>query len=162
MHENKGIPYLASYVILECKDGLRPEHLDQLKKGFHNGGGWLPMAIGELGTDAAAEFLANEFRANPEIHGQVDAALIRMGERAVPFLLKEFDDADPEREQRHFEGLRHVFKGDMYEGMKDKAEIAIPRLMKVVLHPGEERAEHPGGRAAIGGAAGFRAGETGL
>lgn len=131
-HEKKGVPYLASYVILDCEDGLRPEHLNQLKEGYRNGGGWLPSAIGSLGTDAAAEFLAKEFRANPEIHGQVDWALISMGERAIPFLLKEFDDADPEREQGYFEGLRHLFKGDhVYEGMKDKAKIAIPHLMKV-------------------------------
>jgi HEAT repeat protein len=131
-HEKKGVPYLASYVILDCKDGLRPEHLEQLKKGFRNGGGWLPGAIESLGTDDAAEFLAKEFRANPQIHGQVDAALMGMGERAVPFLLKGFDDADPEREQRYFEGLRHIFKGShVYDGMKDKAGIAIPHLIKV-------------------------------
>ncbi|MEO0797509.1 MAG: hypothetical protein AAFX93_20355 [Verrucomicrobiota bacterium] len=70
-HEKKGVPYLASYVILDCKDGLRPEHLEQLKEGYRNGGGWLPNAIGSLGTDEAAEFLAKEFRANPQTHGQV-------------------------------------------------------------------------------------------
>lgn len=131
-HKKKGVPYLASYVILDCKDGLRPEHLDLLREGYRNGGGWLPNAIGSLGTDAAAEFLSKEFRADPEIHGQVDWALISMGERAVPFLLKEFDDADPEKEQRYFEGLRHIFKGDrVYDGMKDKAKLAIPHLMKI-------------------------------
>lgn len=131
-HKKKGVPYLASYVILDCEDGLQPEHLDQLKEGYRNGGDWLPGAIASLGTDAAAGFLAKEFRADPEIHGQVDWALICMGERAVPFLLKEFDDADPEREQLYFEGLRHIFKGDnAYEGMKDKAKIAIPHLMKI-------------------------------
>ncbi|MFM2199593.1 MAG: hypothetical protein RLZZ505_3025 [Verrucomicrobiota bacterium] len=131
-HEKKGVPDLASYVILHCKKGLRPEHLDELKEGFRNGGGWLPGAIGNLGTDAAADFLAKEFRANPQIHGQVDAALMGMGERAVPFLLEGFDDADPEREQQYFEGLRHIFKGShVYDGMNDKAGIAIPHLIKV-------------------------------
>ncbi len=131
-HKKKGVPYLASYVILFCKDGLRPEHLDQLKEGYRNKGGWLPHAIGSLDSDEAAEFLAKEFRANPKTHGQVDWALMSMGELAVPFLLKEFDDADPEQEQGYFEGLRHLFKGDhVYEGMKDKAKIAIPHLMKV-------------------------------
>jgi len=131
-HKKKGVPYLASYVILDCKDGVRLEHLNQLKLGYHNGGGWLPNVIGSLGTDDAAEFLCKEFRANPEILGQVDWAIISMGEKAVPFLLKEFDDADPEREPRYFQGLRHIFKGDQaYQGMKHKAKLAIPHLMKI-------------------------------
>lgn len=131
-HDKDGVADKASYVILDYTDGLRPVHLAQLKEGFRNGGGWLPTAIASLGTDEAAEFLAKEFRADPEIHGQMDWALIRMGEKAVPFLLKEFDDADPEREQRYFEGLRHIFKGDnFYDGMKEKAKSAIPHLMKI-------------------------------
>ncbi len=130
-HEKKGVPYLASYVIADCRDGLRPEHFSQLKEGYRNGGGWLPVAIASLGTDEAASFLTEEFRGNPRKYGQVDWALISMGERVVPFLLKAFDDSDPEREQPFFEGLRHLFKGDfIYAGLKEKAGIAIPHLIK--------------------------------
>jgi len=131
-HEKAGVANNASYAILGAWDGLRPVHLAQLKDGFRNGGVWLPNAIASLGTDEAAEFLSKEFRANPEIHGQVDSALIGMGEKAVPFLLKEFDDADPKLEPRYYEGLRHLFKGDhVYDGMKEKATIAIPHLMTI-------------------------------
>lgn len=131
-HDKDGVPDKASYIILDYKDGLRPDHLDQLKKGFRNGGGWLPNAIAALDTDGAAEFLAKEFRADPEIYEQLGWALVSMGERGVPFLLKEFDGTDPEREQRFFSGLRHLFKGDhLHDGLKEKAKIAIPHLMRI-------------------------------
>ena len=131
-HDKEGVPYLASYVILDCESGLRPEDLELLKEGFQNGGGWLPSAIGSLDTDEAAEFLAKEFRKNPEVHGQIDSTLAMMGARAVPFLLKEFDDADLEQEEGYFQGLRHIFQGDrIHDGMKDKAGAAIPHLIAV-------------------------------
>ena len=131
-HKKDGVPYVTSYVISDCREGLKPEHIDQLIDGFRNGGRWLPGTIAAFGTDQAAEFLAKEFRANPEILGQVDSSLMRMGEKAVPFLLKEFDEADPEREPRYFEGMRFLFKGDhIYDGMKDKAKSAIPHLLKI-------------------------------
>jgi hypothetical protein len=131
-HDKKGVADKASYVICAAWDSLRPAHLAQLKDGFRNGGVWLPNAIASLGTDEAAEFLAKEFRADPEIHGQLHSALLSMGEKAVPFLLKEFDDADPKLEPRYYEGLRHLFKGDhVYAGLKEKAKIAIPHLLKI-------------------------------
>ena len=131
-HEKKGVPHLASSVILDCRDGLRPEDFEQLKEGYPNGGGSLPSAIGSLDTDEAAEFLVKEFRKEPKIHGQLDGAVMNMGARAVPFLLKEFDDADPEQEEGYFQGLRHIFGGDyIYDGMRDQAESAIPHLIKV-------------------------------
>jgi len=131
-HEKDGVPDKTSYVISDCRKGLKPEHLNPLIDGFRNGGRWLPGTIAAFGTDQAAEFLAKEFRSNPEIYGQVDSSLMRMGEKAVPFLLKEFDEADPEREPRYFEGMRFLFKGDhIYDGMKDKAKSAIPHLLKI-------------------------------
>jgi len=131
-HKKEGVPDLASYVISECEKGLHPEHLDQLQKGFNNGGSRLPSAIGSLGTDDALEFLVKEFRANPQIHCQVDRTIIRMGSQAIPFLMKEFDDANPETEKEFFRGLKHLIQGNgIYEGMKGEAKGAIPHLIKV-------------------------------
>ena len=121
-HKKKGVPYLASYIISDCRNGLKAENLDQLKEGYKNGGSWLPHAIGSLGTDAAIEFLIKEFRGNPKIHGQVDSALMKMDKAVIPFILKEFDNADPKSEQQFFEGLCFLFKGDIcYDGLKEKA-----------------------------------------
>jgi len=99
---------------------------------YKNGGGWLPHAIGSLGTDAAIEFLIKEFRGNPKIHGQVDSALMNMDKAVIPFILKEFDNADPKSEQQFFKGLCFLFKGDIcYDGLKEKAQTAIPHLIKI-------------------------------
>jgi HEAT repeat protein len=132
-----GVADLASYIIRECDDGVAPEHLEALKKGYHNGGGWLPHAIAKLQSDEAAAFLAEEFRKNPQIQGQVDWALISLGGKAVPFLLKGFEEADLEKESAYIEGLLHIF-GEM----KGKGGTAVPRLLAVAesaKHEAERR-----------------------
>lgn len=127
-HPKAGVPNLASYMILDCAKGLMPSQLPVLKQGFQNGGGWLPHAIASLGTDEATEFLVKEFRKNPQTQGQVDWSLIRLGEKSVPYLLVEFEKANPEKESSYFSGVRHIFKE-----MKGKAETALPRLMEIAV-----------------------------
>ncbi|QIF05708.1 HEAT repeat domain-containing protein [Roseimicrobium sp. ORNL1] len=121
-----GVAFLASYIIHECDDGaVVPGQLEALIKGYHNDGGWLPRAIASLRTEEAAEFLAREFRSNPH-QGQLDSSLIWLGEKSVPFLLKGFEEADLEKEEKYLEELIRVF-GEM----KAKGSSALPRLLAV-------------------------------
>ncbi len=124
-HERKGVAELASHIILSCGDGVKVEHLSQLMEGYKNGGCWLPSTIGVIGTDEAIEFLAKEFRARPE-RGQIDQALVKLANRAVPFLLAEFDDASPHSENVFFEELRRVLRS-----MNGSPVNAVPHLIKV-------------------------------
>lgn len=129
-HRDEGVRDLAGYMVLECSEGIHPSQLELLKTAYQRGAGWLPGAIASLKNDEAARFLAEEYRKDPVIHGQLDWALTCLGERAVPHLMREFMNADPKEDNELFRGIRHVFAG-----MQGKAEPAIPKLLRIAQNP---------------------------
>ena len=126
MSDNARLSYLASYVILDCKKGLKPKHLPALKVGWKDDGDWLPNAIASLKTDEATQFLVKKFRTNPQRQGQLDWALTNIGTDAVKLLMIEFKAANPESEKRFFSCFRHILKE-----VEGKGKIILPDLMSI-------------------------------
>lgn len=124
-HEQDGVAHLAGFIIRMCDDGVVPEQLEALKKGYQKGAAWLPYAIASVQSDQAIEFLADEFRKNPQTGGQVDAALASLGEKAAPVLLAGFERAEM-KEEAYFHGLEEIFRG-----MYGKGKTVVPRLLEM-------------------------------
>ncbi len=126
MSKQVRVNYLASYVILDCKKGLKPKHLPALKAGWQDDGQWLPNAIANLKTDEATQFLVTKFREKPKTQGQLDWALANLGAEAAKLLMIEFRSANPKSEKFFFSGFRHILKE-----MEGKGKVILPELMSI-------------------------------
>ncbi len=86
----------AGYVMSD-QDGLTEEHLEALIAARQRGNGWVPRAIGRIGTPRAIKFLVDDLKTDP-VYGsnsQVVMAIERVGEHALPDLLALFKDPAP-------------------------------------------------------------------
>ena len=92
--DKAGVRSFASFTLSDI-DGLGPEHLAPLMKARRNGDGWIPPAIGRIGTPEAIEFLIEDLRNDPETGTQVTFALEKLGARAAPGLANLSDAPSP-------------------------------------------------------------------
>jgi HEAT repeat protein len=86
---NPSVRELAGYVVGNMP-GLGPQHLPALFRAVESGDGWLPNAIGKIGTPPARDFLLEQLRQNPEQGTQVTAGLENLGASAAPGLAAFF------------------------------------------------------------------------
>ena len=86
----------AGYVMSD-QDGLTEEHLEALIAARQRGNGWVPRAIGRIGTPRAIKFLVDDLKTNPRYgsNSQVVMAIETVGEHALPDLLALFKDPAP-------------------------------------------------------------------
>lgn len=126
--EDEDVRQLVSYCLLELPSGsLLERHLPDLMEACRKKRNWLPNAIADIGSDAALEFLAADFRRMPETDAQIDNALERTAPRSVPHLLKEFRQATEEED----DFLNALSK--LWWEMGDKAADAVKPLLEMSL-----------------------------
>lgn len=115
----------AGYVLAGMKDML-PDDLPSLKIAMILGNGWVPRAIGKIGTPAAYRALVDNLRLDPQIQTQTTMAMIAGGEKAIPFLLEAIscDPACPDPE--FFRAIAFVL-----DEMNAKAAPAANPLMDI-------------------------------
>ncbi|MGI9628669.1 MAG: hypothetical protein ACR2QM_17675, partial [Longimicrobiales bacterium] len=120
-HQDPDVRALASYTLRDAV-GLREEHLDALIEARLNGSGWIPPAIASVGSPRAIEFLVAELHKEPEMHTQLTWAFELLGEKGVPYLMKEF-----ECDQACAEPVLEVI-AQIFSELGDRAADAVDRL----------------------------------
>jgi HEAT repeat protein len=88
--QEKRIRNFAGYVLSDQK-GLTEAHLPALIAAQQRGNGWIPPAIGRIGTPAAIQSLIAALKANPQSHTQTTFAIALAGEPAIPGLVALLD-----------------------------------------------------------------------
>ncbi len=74
--KNDHIRFFAGYVLRDLP-GLEERHLDALIRAHQRGDGWIPPAIGRVGTPRAIAYLIGDLQRRPESHTQVTWALTK-------------------------------------------------------------------------------------
>jgi HEAT repeat protein len=91
--KESAVSEFAGYVLRDQK-GLTEEHLDALIAARRRGNGWIPNAIGRIGTPRAIQFLIDDLKANSDFgsNSQVVLAIESTGEGSVPQLVSVFKE----------------------------------------------------------------------
>ena len=98
--ESGDVRQLAGYCLLDLPAGaLLERHLPALMEACAVERDWLPNAIADIDSEEAVEFLAKEFRKNPQTQAQIDHALIRISPRSIEPLLRQFEVAGEEEDE---------------------------------------------------------------
>lgn len=121
---SKDMRELAAFTLRDT-DGLKEEHLDALLVEYRNGEGWILPAIASIGTPRAVQWVMGEFFREQSDGTQVVPAVQRLGEKAVPYLLKFYETDDGWREGGE-SALSTVWKG-----LGKEAATALEPLMKI-------------------------------
>jgi len=129
-HPNERVRNLAGYILTgSCSSTITidKKYLPQLIKAYKKDGGWLPGAIASTGTDEAARFLVAEFMKEREYNTQFPGAITMLGEKAVPYLLKEYE-CDGRCDDKHLGFIGRVF-GEMGE----RAQGVVPVMTNIAV-----------------------------
>lgn len=122
-HNDEKIRTYAGYVIAGL-DGLTDADLDSLMKARNRGDGWIPAAIGRIGTPQAIAFLVDDLRRTPQSSTQVTGALARAGEKAAPALAAFFGGDESISVE-----LNNAI-GSIFNDMGANAKVAVPLLLE--------------------------------
>jgi HEAT repeat protein len=133
----------AGYTVRDL-DGLTEEHLDALIRARRGGNGWIPGAIGRVGTPRAIAFLVDDLKADPESGNQVTGALESAGEKAALALAASFRDPAP----LSLEYVRCV--RDLFHELEVRAAPAIDPLLEIAADEGSDAAHRRAAVEAIG------------
>ncbi len=111
----------AGYTLRDI-DGLTPDDLPALMAAADAGNGWVPAAIGKIGTSQATAFLLKEVRANPQEaqDSQISWGLQRMRPRPLADLLGELR-CKQDCSEAYLDAIAHILDG-MDEGARPAAE----------------------------------------
>ena len=93
-HDEARVRQFAGYVLRDTA-GLTKAHLDALIAARRRGDGWIPPAIGRIGTPRALAFLVEELRKEPEAESQLGFAFTQAGKRGAVALAEVFNDRTP-------------------------------------------------------------------
>lgn len=116
----------AGYV-MSNQDGLTEEHLEALIAAQQRGNGWVPRAIGRIGTPRAIKFLVDGLKTNPDYgsNTQVAIAIETAGERAIPDLVALLKDPAPLSPDLSWTLCR------IFSAMETKAGTAVDLLLEI-------------------------------
>jgi len=114
----------AGYVLRDL-DGVSERELDALIQAHQNGDGWIPPAIGRIGSPKAIAYLVEDIRRHPQTHTQVVWALVKAGSKAAVPLAEIFRS----KEALNIETLLAV--SQVLHEMEKNAEPAGSVLMDI-------------------------------
>ena len=99
----------------------------------------ITIASPESGVPEGGQTLAKEFRKPSRTQGQVDWALMTLEERAIPYLLADFEAADPELERCENRTMVHPagLSLEMWVTQKDQLVVACESGTVVFFKPKE-------------------------
>lgn len=127
LHPTPKVRSLTAFTLLSQK--IIPEkYYETIKKSFEMGNGWTPSLFRKIRNKESIEFLIESFKENPQIHGQIDNAIINLCEKAVPYLIKYFKES--------YENKEAVLRSTifLFSKMKECAISAVPELVNISLN----------------------------
>jgi HEAT repeat protein len=121
---NPGVRRLAGYILRDI-DGLTEKELDALIAARLRGDGWIPPAIGRIGTPRAIRFLIEELRKVPDRdeNAQVSWALEKASGDASLLMAETFAESKP---------TSRAFALAIGEILREKGAGALPAIDPLV------------------------------
>ena len=136
--KNEDVRDLAAFTLSDMK-GLTEEHLDALIESQRRDDGWIPHAIARIGTPRAIAFLVEELVRKRQTQNQVDGAIEWLGEKAVPDLVKIYQN-----DEGWDDDLENAL-ASVLRGIGKRAVSAIDPLLKIA----NDETASPGKRARV-------------
>ena len=126
--DKPGTAELTGFILSDI-DGLTERDLDALTEARLRGNGWVPRAIGRIGTPRAIRLLIEDLEKDPEpaSNSQVVFALVAAGGKAAVPLAKRFADSKPIGHALS-SGIGHIFRE-----MGESAASAVDPLIAIVV-----------------------------
>ncbi len=137
------VRFFAGYV-LRGLDGIPESDLDMLIAAHKRGDGWIPPAIGRIGSPRAVAYLISDIRLHPETQTQVTWALKIAGKRAAIPLAQIFRD----RDKIHRDLLAVIEQ--VFSDMGGDAAPAVPTLVEIAQDKSVRSENRRGAVLALG------------